>query len=138
MSTAHITESVKPSLDQVSKVEKGMNAPVVSQPTSPDQIHDEAALSIAENLTAAGHRASNDAVKVNSVFKPTSELQKIGVEPSNGDLSTKNLLRIIGEEFNDATAADHRVVEGKGVWGAGMNIGRQIKKKALLGFKKAA
>lgn len=110
-------------------------------PTSPEQIHHEAAEKITGNLEVAGHPTTVEEVKSNKPFQPTSDLKKVGVEPSNIDLSPDNMVRLVTEEFENVDSGSHRVVAGKGESGVGMNKGRQNKMRSLLnrlGLKKAA
>lgn len=95
----------------------------ISRPTSPEQIHEETAATITENLKAAGHPPQEN-VKVDQTFKPTPDLRKIGVEPSEGEPSAKDMLRIVTEEL-EHEGGNYRVVTGKGADAVGFIKGRQ-------------
>ncbi|GEM_PF-5346450 len=126
---------------QTSKVREVNGNKILHFPTSPEQIHHETASKITVNLGAAGHPTTLENVKSNQPFQSPPDLKKLGVEPSDLDLSPENMVRLVTEEFENADSGSHRVVVGKGESGVGMNKGRQNKMRSLLsklGLKKAA
>ncbi len=111
---------------------------VVNKPTSPDQIHEDAAAAITNNLTRAGHPISLENVKSDQTFKVTPDMEKLGVEPSGLDISPKDVIRNIREEIEGEPKGTD-VVESSVL--RRLRAGRQ--KKIInffrkLGLKKAA
>lgn len=103
---------------------------VVNQPTSPEQIYEDAAAVITNHSNIAGHPTTLDEVKADQTFQITPDMEKLGVEPSGGGISVKDVVRNIEEEIK----GDHK---GTGVVKSldliRLKVGRENK-----GLKKAA
>lgn len=97
-----------------------------TNPTTPEQIHYDVASKITANLVKAGHPATVERVKAHQVFQPTSEMKQVGAEPGGGEISSKDMLRVIGEELGNTDSGTHRVVSGKGRDAVAMVRGKNL------------
>lgn len=115
-----------------------------NQPISPEIVHDETATSIAGHLNEAKYPATPESVKSEHTFKPSVNLENMGIQPSSGDTPFKDVLRVITEELDSTASGTKRIVTGKGVDAVDMARGKQHKRGRLarlgnkFGFGKAA
>lgn len=86
---------------------------VVTKPTSPEQIHDETVAKIVPSLISKGHRVTAEDVKVDQTFHPTPQLKQSGMEPSGGEASVNDMLRIITDEIEGNSQKGTVVSEGR-------------------------
>lgn len=86
---------------------------VINKPTSPEQIHNETVAKIVPSLISAGHPATPTSIKVDQTFHPTPQLKQSGVEPSGGEASVNDMLRIITDEIEGNSQKGTVVSQGK-------------------------
>lgn len=107
---------------------------VVTKPTSPEQIHNETASSIASALNSAGHLSTQATVKADQTFQPTPQLKQSGVEPSGGEMSFKDVSRLVTEAIEGGEGTKGTVAS-KGKLPTAIDAFRRLKKGLM---KKAA
>ncbi|MBI2039625.1 hypothetical protein HYT18_00970 [Candidatus Microgenomates bacterium] len=107
----------------------------ITEPTSEEEIHDQAAQNVAHHLTEAGHPTSTEAVKGGKVLTITPEMESLGLKPAGSEISVGDVIRSIGEELGGSTEAMHRAGQGKSSNPLRLVIGRAVNR---LKLKKAA
>lgn len=107
-----MSESVQRGINQ-QEVLTNAGKYIVTKPTSPEQIHDETVAKIVPSLISAGHPATPASIKVDQTFHPTPQLKQSGVEPSGGEASVNDMLRIITDEIEGSSQKGTVVSKGK-------------------------
>lgn len=128
-----MSESVQPRIHKP-EVLINANKGVISKPTSHEQIQNEAVAKIVPSLISAGHPATQASVKVDQTFYPTPELKQLGVEPSGGEMSFKDVSRLVTEEIEGGEGIKGTVVS-QGKLPTAIGVFRRLKQGLM---KKAA